>query len=99
MVLAQCAWAANRSQETWRKMPYGRLAARRSKKRALVAVGRRLLAIIYDVLERFAFARSDKQPCLSLSVSDKQGCLSLRTLAKRSNEGAGLSGAGETPWT
>jgi transposase len=52
VVLVQCAWAASRSKGTCLKALYGRLAARRGKKRALVAVGHRLLAIIYNVLKQ-----------------------------------------------
>jgi transposase len=52
VVLVQCAWAASRSKGTYLKAMYGRLAARRGKKRALVAVGHRLLAIIYNALKQ-----------------------------------------------
>ena len=52
VILVQCAWAASRSKGTFLKALYGRLAARRGKKRALVAVGHRLLAIIYNVLKK-----------------------------------------------
>src|SRR5215208_1494463 len=43
VVLVQCAWAASRSKGTYLKAMHGRLAARRGKKRALVAVAHRLL--------------------------------------------------------
>lgn len=52
VILVQCAWAASRSKGTYLKALYGRLAARRGKKRALVAVAHRLLAIIYNVLKK-----------------------------------------------
>jgi transposase len=52
VVLVQCAWAASRSKGTYLKAMYGRLAARRGKKRALVAVAHRLLEIIYNVLKK-----------------------------------------------
>jgi transposase len=52
VVLVQCAWAASHSKGTYLKAMYGRLAARRGKKRALVAVGHRLLEIIYHVLKK-----------------------------------------------
>jgi transposase len=52
VVLVQCAWAASRSKGTYLKAMYGRLAARRGKKRALVAVAHRLLDIIYNVLKK-----------------------------------------------
>jgi transposase len=52
VTLVQCAWAAGRSKGTYLKAMYGRLAARRGKKRALVAVAHRLLEIIYNVLKK-----------------------------------------------
>jgi transposase len=52
VALVQCAWAATRSKGTFLKAMYGRLAARRGKKRALVAVAHRLLEIIYNVLKK-----------------------------------------------
>jgi len=52
VVLVQCAWAATRAKGTFLKAMYGRLAARRGKKRALVAVAHRLLLIIYNVLKK-----------------------------------------------
>jgi transposase len=50
--LVQCAWAATRSKGTYLKAMYGRLAARRGKKKALVAVAHRLVGIIYNVLKK-----------------------------------------------
>jgi len=52
VVLVQCAWAASRSKGTHLKQIYGRLAGRRGKKRALIAVGHRLLHIVYNVLKK-----------------------------------------------
>jgi transposase len=52
VVLVQCAWAASRSKGTHLRQLYGRLAGRRGKKRALVAVAHRLLLIIYNVLKK-----------------------------------------------
>jgi transposase len=52
VVLVQCAWAASHSKGTYLKQMYGRLAGRRGKKRALVAVGHRLLQIVYNVLKK-----------------------------------------------
>jgi transposase len=51
VTLVQCAWAATRSKGTYLKAMYGRLAARRGKKKALVAVAHRMVAIIYNVLK------------------------------------------------
>jgi transposase len=50
--LVQAAWAASHTKKTYLAAQYRRLAARRGKKRALVAVGHSLLVIIYHVLGR-----------------------------------------------
>lgn len=51
-VLVQAAWAASRTKGTYLAAQYRRLAKRRGRKRALVAVGHTLLVIIYHVLKR-----------------------------------------------
>jgi transposase len=48
--LVQVAWAASRTKRTYLSAQYRRLAARRGRKRALVAVGHTILVIIYHVL-------------------------------------------------
>jgi transposase len=51
--LVQAAWAASHvKNRSYLAAQYRRIAARRGKKRALVAVGHSLLVIIYHVLER-----------------------------------------------
>jgi transposase len=50
--LVQAAWAASRSKGTYLAAQYRRLARRRGRKKALVAVGHTLLVIIYHVLKR-----------------------------------------------
>ena len=50
--LTQAAWAASHTKGTYLSAQYHRLAARRGKKRALVALGHTLLTIIYYVLKR-----------------------------------------------
>jgi transposase len=52
VILVQCAWAASRSKGTYLQSMYRRLAARRGKKRALVAVGHRILEIVYNILKK-----------------------------------------------
>jgi transposase len=49
--LVQVAWAASRTKHTYLSAQYRRLAGRRGKKRALVAVGHTILVIIYHVLK------------------------------------------------
>jgi transposase len=50
-VLTQAAWAASHTKGTYLAAQFRRLAARRGKKRALVAVGHTLLVIIYHLLK------------------------------------------------
>ena len=50
--LTQAAWAASHTKGTYLSAPYHRLARRRGKKRALVAVGHTLLTIAYYLLGR-----------------------------------------------
>jgi transposase len=52
VTLVQCAWAASHTKNTYLAAQYKRLAARRGKKRALVAVGHTLLGIVYAVLKK-----------------------------------------------
>ena len=50
--LTEAAWAVSRSKASYLAAQYRRLATRRGKKRALLAVGHSLLVIIYHVLKR-----------------------------------------------
>jgi transposase len=50
--LNQAAWAASRTKDTYLKARYHRLAARRGKKRAIVALGRSMLVSIWYMLSR-----------------------------------------------
>jgi transposase len=50
--LTQAAWAASHTKATYLSAQYHRLAARRGRKRAIVALGHTLLTIIYYVLKR-----------------------------------------------
>jgi transposase len=49
--LVQAAWAASHTKNSYFRAQYYRLAGRRGKKRALVAVGHSLLTVIYHVLK------------------------------------------------
>ncbi len=51
-ILVQAAWAASHTKGTYLAAQYRRLAKRRGRKRALVAVGHTLLVIMYHVLKR-----------------------------------------------
>lgn len=50
--LVQAAWAASHSKHTYLSSQYRRLAGRRGKKRALIAVGHTILVIIYHLLKK-----------------------------------------------
>jgi transposase len=51
-MLTQAAWAASHTKDTYLAAQYRRLAARRGKKRALVALGHTLLVIMYHLLKQ-----------------------------------------------
>jgi transposase len=51
-VLVQAAWAATRKRNCYLAAQYRRLAGRRGKKRALIAVAHSLLVIIYHIIKR-----------------------------------------------
>jgi transposase len=50
-ILARAAWAASHTKDTYLSAQYRRVAARRGKKRALVALGHTLLVIMYHLLK------------------------------------------------
>ena len=51
-MLVQVAWAASRMKGTYLRAHYWRLAGRRGKKRAVVALAHTLLGVIYHLLKR-----------------------------------------------
>jgi transposase len=50
--LNQAAWAVSRSKDSYLAARYRRLVTRRGKKRAIVAIGHKLLLIAYTLLQR-----------------------------------------------
>lgn len=50
-VLGECAWGAGRTKNTYFTVLYQRLASRKGRKRAVVAVSHSLLTIIYHVVK------------------------------------------------
>lgn len=50
--LAEAAWASSKCKEGYLPAQFRRLAARRGKKRAIVAVGHSILVIVYHLLSR-----------------------------------------------
>jgi transposase len=51
-ILVQCAWAASRQKSCWLKTKYEQLCVRKSNKKALIAIARKLLVIIWNVLSK-----------------------------------------------
>ena len=49
-VLGEVAWAASRTRDTYLRAQFERLARRRGRKKAVVAVGHTILVIIYQLL-------------------------------------------------
>jgi len=51
-ILVQCAWAASRQKNCWLKSKYEQLCVRKSSRKALIAITRKLLVIIWNVLSK-----------------------------------------------
>ena len=51
ILLVQCAWAATRTKNTYLKSKYDSLVVRRGKKRALIAIGHKILIASYFILK------------------------------------------------
>ena len=49
--MTECAWCATRTKDTYFSARYTRLAARRGKKRALVAIAAEMLKVVYHMLK------------------------------------------------
>jgi hypothetical protein len=47
----QCAWAATRTKNTYLRSKYDSLVGRRGKKRALIAVGHKILIAAYYIMQ------------------------------------------------
>ena len=48
--MVQCGWAATRTKHTYLRSKYDSLVGRRGKKRALIAVGHKILIASYFIL-------------------------------------------------
>ena len=48
--MVQCGWAASRTKGTYLRGKYNRLVGRRGKKRAIIAVGHKILIASYFIL-------------------------------------------------
>jgi len=49
--LTQCAWAASKTKNTYLRAKYHSLVGRRGKKRALIAVGHKILIMAYHIIK------------------------------------------------
>jgi len=49
--LVQCGWAASRTKNTYLRSKYDSLVVRRGKKRALIAIGHKILIAAYFILK------------------------------------------------
>ena len=63
-ILVQCAWAMTRSKKSWLSKKFNDLAKRLSKKKALIAIARKLLVIIWNILSKHESYR-DYKPIIS----------------------------------
>lgn len=50
-IMTECAWCATRTKDTYFSARYKRIAARRGKKRALVAIAAEMLKVVYHMLK------------------------------------------------
>lgn len=50
-IITECAWSASRTKGTFFSARYSKLAGRRGKKRALVALGNEILKVVYHMLK------------------------------------------------
>ena len=49
--MVQCAWAATRTKDTYLRSKYDSLVGRKGKKKALIAVGHKILIATYFILK------------------------------------------------
>jgi len=70
--LVQVAWAASHAKDTYLAAQYRRLAGRRGKKRALVAVAHTILVILYHLLKKPDATYRDLGPAYLDQLQSKQ---------------------------
>ncbi len=83
--LCQAAWAASHTKNTYLSAQFRRLASRKGKKRAIVAVGHTILVIVYHMLK-------NQQPYRDLGSDyfDRRNSEQLKWSLIRRLEGLGL---------
>ena len=50
-IMVQCAWAASRTKESYYKTKFEQLCVRKSRKKALIAIARKLLTVVWNLLK------------------------------------------------
>ena len=80
-ILVQCAWAITRTKKCWLSGKYAELAKRRSQKKALIAISRKLLVIIWNMLTKNEMYK-EYTPYLSQEKRQKR----IANLQKQLNE-------------
>ena len=90
--LCQAAWAASHTKNTYLSAQFRRLAARKGKKRAIVAVGHTILVIVYHMLK-------NQQPYRDLGSDyfDRRNSEQLKRSLIRRLEGLGLQVSVKSP--
>lgn len=61
-ILVQCAWAASRTKGSYYKSKFEQLCVRKSRKKALIAIARKLLCVIWSVLNEKQLYNPKLQP-------------------------------------
>ncbi len=69
--MTQCAWAASKTKNTYLRAKYYSLVGRRGKKRALIAVGHKILIMAYHILRNGMPYRELGEDYLSRRREDK----------------------------
>ncbi len=64
-ILVQCAWAASRTKGSYYKNKFEQLCIRKSRKKALIAIARKLLTVIWSVLKEKQPYNPNMQPVLN----------------------------------
>jgi len=59
-ILVQCAWAAIRTKGSYYKSKFEQLCIRKSRKKALIAISRKLLTVVWNVLKE----KQAYNPCI-----------------------------------
>lgn len=64
-ILVQCAWAASRTKGSYYKNKFEQLCIRKSRKKALIAIARKLLTVIWNVLKEKQSYNFNIEPVLN----------------------------------